>query len=183
VGDVVSVEAQLGNRGEVEADKVHDGPHGDHADLEGAIRAIDVTARTLTLSADDNGESHDSVTVHLPDTFDISRYHLGDLLEVAATITPDGAFTALGSSQDATAESADDQGAEQGDDTEVADTADLGPGDTSSDGSDASGSEGDGSDAPPSTPSPAPPASETTPTSPTPPASTEVSEPDSGHGS
>src|SRR4051812_43126411 len=92
-------------------------PAGQAVELEGVILAIDQTTRTLTLSADDDNASGQTVSVVLPDTFDISAFHVGDELEILATLNPDGAtYTAVASSGDDNAKEADDEGDDQGED-------------------------------------------------------------------
>lgn len=117
VGSVVTVTSNLADDGDIEAEDVQE--HGEDTggtELEGHILAIDTAARTLTLSADDDDELKGAqIVVSLPDTFDITRYQVGDELELVATLNPDGTYTAVGSSKNGDGKEADDQEHEQGD--------------------------------------------------------------------
>lgn len=118
VGANVTVSATLGAQGDVVAQQVsNEGAAHGTVDLEGTVRSIDEGAGTLTLSADDAEETGAaSITVHVPDTFDLSAYSVGDELELTATLNADGTYTAVGSSDDGDAQQADDSSDDQGDD-------------------------------------------------------------------
>jgi hypothetical protein len=117
-GTEVTVVGSLDNQGNVQADTVeNDGQYNNYTDLEGQVLSIDTVARTLTITADDNNEIKGaSILVHLPDTFDINVYHLGDVLQLVATPNPDGSYTAVGTSQDGGTQEADGQDSQQGND-------------------------------------------------------------------
>lgn len=119
VGDVVRVVANLDQSTattvEATAVRVLPAPAADTVKLEGVVLAIDQTTRTLTLSADDSNVSGQAVSVVLPATFDITRFAVGDRVELLATLNSDGAtFTAVSSSGDDNVAEADDQGDDQG---------------------------------------------------------------------
>jgi uncharacterized membrane protein YgcG len=121
VGDAVRVIANLDDStaSTVEATGVTvlPAPPANAVKLEGVVLAIDETTRTLMLSADDSDASGQAVSVALPDTFDITAFHVGDRVEMIATLNPDGTtFTAVASSGDDNATEADDQGDDQGQD-------------------------------------------------------------------
>lgn len=117
IGDVVTVTSRFDRHGDLEEHGVrHHGEDDGTIELEGRILAIDPDARTLTLSADDEGELPGSVVVHVPDTFDITAYKVGDELELRATLEADGTYTAVGTSQNGDDQEADDAEHEQGDD-------------------------------------------------------------------
>jgi uncharacterized membrane protein YgcG len=118
VGANVTVSATLGAQGDVVAQQVsNEGDAQGTVDLEGTIRSIDEKAGTFTLSADDAEETGAAtVTVHVPDTFDMSAYSVGDELQLTATLNSDGTYTAVGSSDDGDAQQADDSSDDQGDD-------------------------------------------------------------------
>lgn len=89
---------------------------GTPVSLEGTILSIDTTTRTLMLSADDSNASGQAISVTLPDTFDITAFHVGDQIEILATLNSDGTtYTAVASSGDQNAQQADNQGEDQGD--------------------------------------------------------------------
>jgi hypothetical protein len=120
VGSDVTVTGSLDDQG-VDADTIeNDGEHHNFVDLEGIVLAISADGKTLTLSADDNDDvSGGTVTVHLPDGFDASRYAVGHEVQIRASLNPDGTYTAVGSSDDEGAEAADDEAGVQGDDGDV----------------------------------------------------------------
>jgi hypothetical protein len=119
-GTLVTVNSTLNDNGEIEADSIeNDGENNNYADLEGRVLSIDTAARTLTITADDDDEIRGgTILVHLPATFDIARYHVGDVLQVVATPNADGSFTAVGTSQDGDLDEADSENDEQGDDAD-----------------------------------------------------------------
>jgi hypothetical protein len=119
-GNNVTVDATLDDQGDVEADTVeNDGENNNATDLEGKVLAVDTAARTVTLSADDNDDVKDAnVIVHIPASFDISSYHVGDEVQFRASPNADGSYTAVGSSHDGNENEADDASGEQGDNAE-----------------------------------------------------------------
>jgi hypothetical protein len=123
VGDVVTVDGSFDSEGDIEADDVqNDGQNTDFTDLEGQIVSIDLAARTLTITADDEGDiSGASIVVHIPDTWDMSTYQVGDMLEIAAIANADGSFTAVETGQDGNGQEADDEGEQQGDEDNYTD--------------------------------------------------------------
>lgn len=154
VGDVVRVVANLDDSTattvEATGVQVVPAPATDTAELEGVILAIDQTTRTLMLSADDSDASGQAVSVVLPDTFDITRFAVGDRIEILATLDADGAtFTAVSSSGDDNAAEADDHGDDQGADDQGADdqgAEDQGDDQGAGDGDQTQGSGDGGSD-------------------------------------
>jgi hypothetical protein len=64
-------------------------------EIEGVVLGINEATRTLTLSADDSEESGEMVAVVLPAEFDITKFAVGDSVELYATLNDDGqTFTA-----------------------------------------------------------------------------------------
>lgn len=123
-------------------------PASEPIDLEGSVLAIDTATRTLTLSADDSEESGATISVTLPDSFDIAAYKVGDEVEIVATVNPDGTtYTAVASSGDegvAEAEdSADDEGVDPEDSSSSSGDAPSADGSSSGDSSSASGGSSD----------------------------------------
>jgi hypothetical protein len=132
VGEQVEVETQIDDQGDLEDQGVQSvGAQTQNAHLEGTILAIDPSARTLTISADDDDQSGQSLTVDVPPTIDISAFTVGQEVELATTIQPDGSFLLQASSEDDNAEQANNPGDQQGSD--------------GSDGSSSGGSDGSGS--------------------------------------
>lgn len=152
VGTTVTATTTIDDQGDLEAQNVQeDGQDTGTTDLEGQVLAVDPAARTLSLSADDDGEiTGAAITVDIPASFDITQYHVGDELELVVTPNPDGSYTAVGDSEDGNAQQADDQGDDQGDDGEHGSgspTASASGGTHGSgDHSDGSGSEDGGGD-------------------------------------
>lgn len=122
-GTTVTVTTTVDDQGDLENEGVQDqGQTTEPTDLEGKILSIDTAARTLTLSADDNEDlAGASVVVHLPDTFDMTAFQVGDQVEIKATLQPDGSYLAVGSSQDANKQEADSSGDDQGDNSQSGD--------------------------------------------------------------
>jgi hypothetical protein len=118
LGSEVTVSGTFGRSGDLVADTVtNDGQHSNHVDLEGVIMSIDIVARTLTMSADDNDElAGAAVVVHLSSTFDLARYQVGEVLLVVASLNADGSYTAVDTFDDGSAEQADGQDCQQSED-------------------------------------------------------------------
>jgi hypothetical protein len=107
VGSTVTTDVTITNTGELESDDVQES-NGDNNNtgqnpsamkIDGAIQAIDTTARTLTLFADDNQEEDSptagtspTVTVHVPATIDMTQFAVGDEAELIVTPQADGSF-------------------------------------------------------------------------------------------
>ena len=137
VGDdeVVTVDGTL-DGDSVDASDIHD--HGQDVngiDLEGTIQAIDTSARTLTVSADDSEESGATLTVDVPTSFDMSVFTTGESVELIVSPNADGTYTLEQSSDDSGAREADDPSEDQGSGGE--DSSGSGSGDS---GSSSSGS-------------------------------------------
>jgi hypothetical protein len=93
-GSQVAVSADIDDDGDVEAKDVKDeGEDTDGIELEGKVLAVDTGARTLNVSADDEDESGDAVVVHVPDSFDLNQFKVGDEVELVVTKESDGTFT------------------------------------------------------------------------------------------
>jgi hypothetical protein len=115
VGTIVTVDANLDQQGEVQADNVDEqGTDTGVIDLEGVITGIDPAAHRLRVSADDDGVSGATITVQLPATFDLATFSVGDTVELHVTLNADGTYTAVYSSKDNSADDADDTSDDQG---------------------------------------------------------------------
>ncbi|MCW2991253.1 MAG: hypothetical protein JWM73_1847 [Solirubrobacterales bacterium] len=65
-------------------------------EIEGVVLSINESTRTLTLSADDSEESGDMIAVVIPADLDLSKFAVGDSVELLATLNDDGqTFTAV----------------------------------------------------------------------------------------
>lgn len=134
-GTVVTVDGSVEQEDSISADTVeNDGQSNNGTDLEGVVLAIDTAGHTLTLSVDDNNDTSTSVIVHLPASFALDGYKLGDEAQFVATPNPDGSFTAVGSSKDGGTQEADDSHEIHGQDNEVGDGQKPGPTGPTTDG-------------------------------------------------
>jgi len=114
VGTVVTVTGTFTRQGDMAADHLDDcGTNDGYVELEGHVLAVDLTLRTLTLSADDDEDIAGTITLIIPEGWDISAYAVGDELEVVAVLNADGTYTAVGTSDDGD-EDCDDDECEQG---------------------------------------------------------------------
>jgi hypothetical protein len=115
VGTEVVATGAVDDQGELEDQAVQEvGQDTDGVDLEGTVLSIDTTARTITVSADDNDESGSSIIVSVPATLDLSQFTQGEEVELKVQPTGAGTATLLGSADDENAQTADDQGDDQG---------------------------------------------------------------------
>jgi hypothetical protein len=121
VGSVVTVDADVDEQGDVEANNVHEeGQQTGVVDIEGKVLAVDVPNRKLTISADDDDATGGTITVILPAIgFDPAAFKVGDEVELRATLNPDGTFTAVASSEDDNEQDADSTDKQQGDKGEL----------------------------------------------------------------
>jgi hypothetical protein len=145
LGHDVSVRVRL-RHGDAELEGVTDNGEDDGTvELEGVVQSVDVTGRTLTLSADDEDESGETVTVLLPDGFDPSSFQVGDEVEFIATLNADGTYTAVSSSDEGNAEEADDPSDDQeaDDDSDEDQAGDNEPGDSNESGDSGESDSGD----------------------------------------
>lgn len=117
VGEDVVATSTVDDQGDLQEQSVQDlGQSAGGFDLEGTIVSVDTTARTLTVTADDEDQSGQTVTVTVPSSFDITSYFAGQEVELLVQPATDGTYTLIGSADDASAQTADDQGDDQGED-------------------------------------------------------------------
>jgi hypothetical protein len=150
VGDEVTVETQIGDQGDLEDQGVQQtGTTTQNIDIEGTVLSIDTTANTLTISADGEDDTTQSITVNVPSTMDISMFQVGQEVELTVAIQPDGSFLLQGSSDDGSSQQANNPGDQQGcqGDGEDGSCSQSGSGSgwDGGDGSSGSGSGGSGS--------------------------------------
>ena len=119
VGTVVQVDANVDDNGDVEADGVtEEGQDTNGIDLEGTVLAIDMTARTLSISADDDDQAGAALIVQVPAGVDMTRFSVGQELELTVTRNADGTFVLQQGMGDDNEQEADDDGSNSGNDNE-----------------------------------------------------------------
>ena len=116
VGSAVLVDANVDDNGDVEANDVNEeGQDGNGIDLEGKVLGIDTTARTLSISADDEEASGAALTVQVPAGIDLSGFKVGQEVELTVTRNTDGTFVLQqGMGDDNEQEADDDNGGSGG---------------------------------------------------------------------
>ena len=126
VGSEVTATGEVDDQGDLDEQSVQDNGGAPHTiDVEGTILSIDNSARTITVSADDDEQSGSSVVVSVPTSFDLSKFTVGQ--EVELSVVPQGSgFVLQGSSSDEGTQGADSQGQEQGDQSQGDDHEDGG---------------------------------------------------------
>jgi hypothetical protein len=128
VGTVVEVSAVLPPGGMPIAQDVTSVGTDLTTKIEGSVVAVDTTARTLTISADDDDRSGAQLTIAAPDTFDLTTIQPGDEVELLVALHADGSYVLLGLAGDDDRENADDRGDQQGRSCGHDDTGDDGGG-------------------------------------------------------
>lgn len=123
VGHRVNCTADLNASNDLESDDCEDlGEDTNGIELEGIVLSVDTANRILTLTADDSHEDATAtITVNVPDTFDLTLFEVGHKVELKATLNDDGSYTLLRSSGDDNSHDADNSddeqdGHDQGDD-------------------------------------------------------------------
>jgi hypothetical protein len=114
VGENVTVQTGIDDQGDLQDDNVQDNGQAGTMDLSGTVLAVDPTARTLSVSSDDDDQSGQALTVHVPSTFDMSAFTVGKQVELVVTLQTDGSFLLQGSASDDNEEEANNPGHEQG---------------------------------------------------------------------
>jgi len=115
VGTEVTATGTVDDQGELEDQSLQsDGSDTNGIDLEGTILAVNATARTLTVSADDDQQSGASVIVTVPAALDISKFAVGQEVELQVLPQPGGGYLLQGSASDEGVQGADDQADQQG---------------------------------------------------------------------
>jgi hypothetical protein len=100
------------NEGNIEEEDLQEeGEDNNGFVLEGTIVEINELERTLTVSSDDDQESGETVTVHVPPALDISLFTINEEVELNVKPLEGGGFELLGSADDE-----GEQGAENGED-------------------------------------------------------------------
>lgn len=114
-GSVVLVDANVDDNGDVEANDVNEEGQDDNGiDLEGRVLAIDATARTLSVSADDEDASGAALTVNVPAGVDMTGFTVGHQVELKVTRETDGRFVLQQGMGDDNEQEADDNNSGSG---------------------------------------------------------------------
>lgn len=129
VGERLKVRVSVSSEGDItEVSSRELGADTNGIELEGIILAVDTANRTISLSRDDdlddddNGQQEDAnletpLLVHVPETFDISAYVIGQRIEAVVSLNGDGSFTLISTESDDSREDADEEDAgDQGED-------------------------------------------------------------------
>lgn len=114
-GTTVEVEADLESGDDTVAQTVTPTGTDLTVKVEGKVLAVDTTARTITITADDEDQSGAQLTISVPDTtIDLTTITPGSEVELLVALHSDGTYTLLGLAGDGNAKQADDQGDQQG---------------------------------------------------------------------
>lgn len=148
VGDEVSVQTEIDDQGNLDGEDVQStGVETQNVQVEGTILGVDTTADTLTISADDEDQSGQSIIVAVPSTIEITQFQVGQQVELNVSVQSDGSLLLQASSEDGDAGQADNSGDQQGCTGDGPDNSCVASGTGSSDGTSGSDSSGgDGSD-------------------------------------
>ena len=126
VGTEITTTVTIGADGRLGCDGVHQvapPAAGAGIEVEGRVSAIDPGARTVTLTAEDDGLQADFV-IAVPDGIDITAYAVGDEVEASVVVGADGGLTLQGSSLNSDDSEADDVSDDQGDQEHACDGQD-----------------------------------------------------------
>jgi uncharacterized membrane protein YgcG len=145
VGDEVSVETAIDDQGNLNDQGVQStGTETQNVQVEGTVLSVDPTTNTLTISADDEDQSGQSITVAVPPTIDITQFQVGQQVELTVSVQSDGSLLLQGSSEDGDSGQANNPGDQQGCEGDGPDNSCGQPGTGSGDSQGGSGSDGSG---------------------------------------
>lgn len=95
VGNIVLVVTRVAPTG-IEAEQVDDlGVDEGEIEVEGIVKSVDLATNTLVVSADDDDESGATVTITLPEAYDLSQVQVGDQVQLKLARQADGTFALL----------------------------------------------------------------------------------------
>jgi hypothetical protein len=113
VGATVVAQVDIQPNGDLDAEDVQvvqQAQPGQQLELEGKVKAVDTVGRTLTITVSDDGMSAD-FTVKVPDTtVDLTKFQVGDEVELQVTKNPDNTFTLQKADDNGDEQEADDPG-------------------------------------------------------------------------
>lgn len=114
-GEEVTVTGHLDGAGELDAEAVGAGaPHPAGVYVEGTVLAVEPLLRTLTISADDDAQSGQGITVVVPASIELTTFTVGEEVELQATLQADGTYLLEGSASDNGASGASNEHDQQG---------------------------------------------------------------------
>jgi hypothetical protein len=117
-GTTVLVTTAIDDNGDLEEQGIDEqGDDNDGIDIEGKVLSVDQQARTLSVTADDDDDAQGgTLLVHVPDSpsFDMTKFTVGQDVELRATLQPDGSYLLVGSASDDNENEADDDNHQQG---------------------------------------------------------------------
>ncbi|MDE3069425.1 MAG: hypothetical protein KGJ43_01725, partial [Acidobacteriota bacterium] len=145
VGTRVDVSGDVSGGGSLEATSIRDdGTAAGAVDIEGSLTEVNATTRTLLVSSEDDALTAGTVTVIVPESFEMSKFTVGQEVQLQVTLQTNGTYLLTGSSSDEGTSGAEDRADQQGEETDAADHEDEAASGTSSD-SGSSSSDGGGS--------------------------------------
>lgn len=113
-GQTVTSDVSINDQGDLEADDVNEqGRATGTMDLEGVVLSVDTADNTLGVSADDENQTGQAITVTLPASMTAASFQPGQEVELQVTRNTDGTYTATTATGDDNATEADDQGEDQ----------------------------------------------------------------------
>jgi len=114
-GQTVDVEATMPASGTPVAHSVTPAGTDFTIHVEGKLVSVDTTARTITITADDDAQSGAQLTISVPDpSIDLTKLVAGQEVELLVALHSDGTYTLLGFADDENGQQADDQNEESG---------------------------------------------------------------------
>ncbi|MHB8491450.1 MAG: hypothetical protein ACYDA6_04435, partial [Solirubrobacteraceae bacterium] len=136
VGTRVLVTGEVGPSGSLDVQTVKDdGTDVGAIDIEGSLTEVNATARTLLIGSEDASAAGGTVTVLVPESFDMTKFTVGQEVQLQVTLQANGTYLLTGSSSDEGTAGAEDRADQQGEETDAADHEDEKRGEgTSSDG-------------------------------------------------
>lgn len=133
LGTRLTVSADLGSSGSLEAQSVSaEGAQNKPFDLEGVVMAIDLSTATLTISAEDNAQSGQILSVTVPAGINLSLFAPGQEVELQVVLRSGSLYELTGSSSDEGVRGAEDAADQQGETTNAGDREEEASGDHSS---------------------------------------------------
>lgn len=133
LGTRLTVSADVSSSGSLEAQSVSaEGTQSKPFDLEGVVMAVDISTATLTISAEDNAQSGQILSVAVPAGINLSLFAPGQEVELQVKLRSGSLYELTGSSSDEGVGGAEDKADQQGETTNAGDREEEASGDHSS---------------------------------------------------